>query len=100
MATDLITVNLDEFNKLDKETQEAVIQAGKDMEAAMWEKVANLDKEKEKIVNDNGITTLEPSKDFLEELSEVTEGIRQDWLKTAPADAQEIVDKFKDEVGR
>lgn len=100
MATNLVTVNLDEFNKLDKETQEAIIQAGKEMEEEMWEKVAQLDKEKEAVVNENGITTLTPSQEFLNELSEVTEDIRQNWLESAPAEAKEIVDKFKEEVGR
>lgn len=100
MATDLVTVNLDEFNKLDKTTQEAVIKAGKEMEADMWDKVALLDKEKEAIVNENGITTLKPSKEFMNDLSRVTEDIRQDWLKDAPAEASEILDKFYEEVGR
>ncbi len=100
MATDLVTVNLDEFNKLDAETQEALINAGKEMEEKMWEDVAKLDQDKESISNENGIETLEPSKEFLNELSAVTEDIRQEWLSDAPAEAQEIVDKFKEEVGR
>ena len=100
MATDMVTVNLDEFNKLDKETQDALVKAGQDMEAKMWEDVAKLDQEKEGIVNENGIVTLQPNQDFLNELSAVTEEIRQEWLKGAPAEAQEIVDKFKQEVGR
>jgi TRAP-type C4-dicarboxylate transport system substrate-binding protein len=100
MATNLVTVNLKEFNKLDEETQEKVLQAGKEMEAAMWEKVAQLDKDKEAEVNENGITTLQPSDEFMNDLAEKTEEIRQEWLKQAPAEAQEIVDKFKEKVGR
>jgi len=99
-ATDLVTVNLDEFNKLDAETQEKLINAGKEMEAKAWEDVAKLDAEKEALVNEKGITTLKPSQEFLDELSTVTEQIRQDWLKDAPPEAQEIVAKFKEEVGR
>ncbi len=100
MATNLVTVNLDEFNKLDQETQEVLIQVGKEMEVLMWEKVAKLDKEKEAIVNENGITTLTPSAEFMNALSEVTEDIRQEWLKDAPAEAREIVNKFNEAVGR
>ncbi|UFJ41106.1 TRAP transporter substrate-binding protein [Brevibacillus humidisoli] len=100
MATNLVTVNLDQFNKLDKETQEAIIQAGKEMEAEMWEKVAKLDQEQEGIANENGIKTLQPDEAFLKELSEVTKDIRENWLKQAPAEAQEIVEKFHQEVGR
>jgi TRAP-type C4-dicarboxylate transport system substrate-binding protein len=99
-STNLVTVNLDEFNKLDEETQKVIIQAGKEMEVEMWNKVAKLDEEQEAVVNENGITTLKPSEEFINGMSEVTRDIRQDWLEQAPAEAQEIVDKFKEKVGR
>ncbi len=100
MATDMVTVNLKEFNKLDKDTQAALIKLGKDMEKEMWEKVAKLDKDQEAISNKNGITTVKPSKEFLNELSKVTKPIREDWLKTAPAEAKQIVEEFNKKVGR
>lgn len=100
MATDLVTVNLKEFNKLDKETQDLLIKMGKEMEAEMWANVAKLDKEKEATCNENGIVTVKPNKEFLNELAVVTENIRAEWLSTAPAEAKEIVEKFKKQVGR
>lgn len=100
MATDLVTVSLKEFNKLDKETQDALIQAGKDMEVEMWEKVQKLDKEKGAVCDKNGLVTVKPSEEFLKELAVVTENIRADWLKDAPAEAKEIVEKFNKRVGR
>lgn len=100
MATDMVTVNLKAFNQLDKESQAALIKAGKEMEASMWTKVAKLDKEQEAISNKGGIVTVPPSKEFLNELSAVTKGIREDWLKTAPADAKTIVAEFNKKVGR
>ncbi|MDT8902067.1 TRAP transporter substrate-binding protein [Anaeroselena agilis] len=100
MATDLVTVNLKEFNKLDKATQDALIKLGKDMEKEMWDKVAKLDKEKEAVSNKNGITTVKPSKEFLNDLSKVTKNIREDWLKTAPPEAKKIVEEFNKKVGR
>ena len=100
MATDLVTVNLKEFNKLDKETQEALVKLGKDMEAEMWKKVAQLDKDQEAISNKGGIKTVAPSKEFLNELSIVTKGIREDWLKKAPPEAKTIVEEFNKKVGR
>lgn len=100
MATNLVTVNLNEFNKLDDATKEALLRAGRDMEAKMWEDVEKLDKEKEAIVNENGIVTLTPSAEFLADLTTVTEQIRQDWLKEAPPEAKEIIEKFYQAVGR
>lgn len=100
MGTDFVTVNLDEFNKLDQETQDALVQAGKEMEEEMWSKVAQIEKDSQAEVNKNGITTLPPSEEFINQLSQVTEEIRQNWLKQAPAEAQEIVKKFNEQVGR
>ncbi len=100
MATDLVTVNLKEFNKLDKETQAALIKLGKDMEAEMWKKVAQLDKDQEAISNKGGIKTVAPSKAFLNDLSVVTKTIREEWLKKAPPEAKTIVEEFNKKVGR
>lgn len=100
MATNLVTVNLDEFNKLDEATQEAIIQAGKEMEEKVWKDVEELDKEQEQISNDNGITTIEPSEEFLQDLTELTEHIREDWLETAPEEAKQIVEEYYEAVGR
>jgi len=100
MATDLVTVNLDTFNKLDADTQAAVVEAGQEMEARMWDKVAKIDKEKEALCNENGIVSVPVSAEFMDELSGVTEPIRMEWLETAPEDGQKIVAEFLEEVGR
>lgn len=100
MATDLVTVNLDEFNKLDQETRETLIAIGKEIEAKMWDDVAKLDKEKEALCNENGIVTVQPSQEFLNELSAITRDIREDWLQSAPQEAKEIVAEFQKQVGR
>jgi len=100
MATDIVTVNLKEFNKLDKDTQATLIKVGKEMEADMWKKVAQLDKDQEAISNKGGIKTVPPSKEFLDQLSDVTKGIREEWLKKAPPEAKTIVEEFNKKVGR
>jgi len=100
MATDLVTVNLKEFSKLDKATQDTLVKVGKEMEELMWAKVAQLDKEMEATSNKNGIVTVPPSKEFLNDLSKVTKQIREDWLKSAPEDARKIVQEFNKKVGR
>lgn len=100
MGVSFVTMNLDEFNKLDKETQEAIVQSGKNIEELIWEKVKNIDEENEILANKEGITTLEPDENFMNELSDITEKLRKEWLKEAPGEAQEIVEKFYEEVGR
>lgn len=100
MATNLVTVNLDEFNKLDDAAQEKLLEVSEEMEETMWEKGVALDEEMIDVVEENGITVLDPSEEFLNELSDLTEDIREEWLETAPEEAHEIIDQFYEEVGR
>jgi len=100
IATNMVTVNLRSFNKLEPKVQQALVDAGRKMEEIMWEKVAELDKQKEQLCNENGIQTVPVSDEFINSLSKVTEGIRAKWLKKAPKDAQALYKEFMDKVGR
>lgn len=100
MGVSFVTINLDEFNKLDKEIQETLINIGKEIETTMWDRVIEIDKENEKLVNDQGIITIQPNDDLMNSLSEITEELRQNWLDQAPSEAKEIVEKFNEEVNR
>jgi len=99
-ATDMVTVNLRAFSKLDKETQQILIDTGKEMEEIMWKRVAELDLEKESICNKNGIESVPVTDELKTELSEITTGIRDEWLAKAPADAVVIYKKLMEAVGR
>jgi TRAP-type C4-dicarboxylate transport system substrate-binding protein len=100
VATDMVNVNLKAFNKLDKKTQDALVAIGQEMETLMWQKVVETDKAKEAICNQNGIETVPPSKELLKALAEITEGIRNDWLKDAPEEAKAAYAEFMGKVQR
>ena len=98
---ELFTINLDEFNKLDQETQDTLMKISQEIEADMWNKISVYEEEKKQQCNENGITTVEPSDEFMSNLSTLTESIRANWLENeAPPEAKEIVEKFLTEVGR
>ena len=99
-ATNLVTVNLKAFNKLDDATQQILIDAGKEMEAIMWDRVAEIDKAREATCNENGIASVEVSDELLAELSEITKQIRAEWLEGAPEDAKTVHAEFLKAVGR
>ncbi len=100
IATNMVNVNLNAFNKLPKNQQEALVAAGKEMEKRMWQQVAELDKQMVETCNKNGIQTVPPSKEFMADLSKLTENIRAEWLSGAPADAKKIYDEYKKKTGR
>lgn len=100
IATDMINVNLKAFNKLDKATQDKLVSIGKEMEETMWQKVAELDKEKEALCLQNGMETVTPSPEFMKQLSDITEEIRADWLKDASPEATEMYEAYLNKVQR
>ena len=100
IATNMVTVNLAAFRKLPKAHQDALVKAGKEMEASMWQKVPQIDKEQEGISNKNGIETVKPSKKLIADLEKITEKIRADWLKDAPAEGKKIYSDYMKKVKR
>ena len=100
IATNMVTVNLRSFNKLDPKVQQALVAAGHEMEEIMWKKVAELDKQKEQLCNEKGIVSVPVSDEFMKQLGAITEGIRAEWLKDAPADAKALYKEFLNKVGR
>jgi TRAP-type C4-dicarboxylate transport system substrate-binding protein len=100
IATNMVTVNLKAFNKLPKAQQDALVKIGREMEGTMWANVKNWDKEQEAISNKNGIETVKPSTKLIGELEKITESIRAEWLKNAPADGKKIYEEFLKKVKR
>jgi len=54
----------------------------------------------EAISNKNGIETVKPSKQFIADMEKITQGIRAEWLKTAPPDGKKIYSEFMKKVKR
>ncbi len=100
IATDMVTVNLKSFKKLPKDQQEALLKVAKELENEMWENVPKIDKEQEAISNKNGIVTVAADKKLIADLEKITESIREDWLKTAPAEGKKIYSEFLKKVKR
>lgn len=100
LATNMVNVNLKAFQKLPKAQQEALVKIGRETEAIMWDKVKVWDKDQEAISNKNGIETVKPSEKFIGDLEKITDNIRAEWLKTAPADGKKIYDAFLKKVKR
>jgi TRAP-type transport system periplasmic protein len=100
IATNMVTVNLKAYQKLPKAQQDALVKAGKEMEKSMWQNVRKWDGDMVAISNKNGISTVTPSKKLISDLEKITENIRAEWLKGAPADAKKIYADFRKKVKR
>jgi TRAP-type C4-dicarboxylate transport system substrate-binding protein len=99
-ATNMVTVNLNAFNQRPKAQQEVLVKLGREQEEAAWKAVRKWDSDMETIINRNGIETVKPSKEFIEDLEKVSEEIWADWLRTAPPEGKKIYEEFRKKVKR
>lgn len=96
--TTFIAMNLDEFNKLDEEIQDILINVGDEMNEIMRERFKEAEREALETVKENGIIVNEPSDDLMNALYEIGDIITQEWIDDAPTDAQEMLNKYLEEV--
>ena len=99
-ATNMVTVNLDAFDKLPKAQQDILVSLGKEQEEAAWEDVRRWGGDTEAIISKNGIETVQPSKQFISNLEKAAKVIWADWLKTATPDGKKIYEEFTKKVKR
>jgi TRAP-type transport system periplasmic protein len=83
------------FDALDKPTQEAVLKAASAAETRGWAMSEQKDVEFIKELGAKGMKIANPSDALRKELMAIGETMTGDWLKTAGADGQSIVDAFR-----
>jgi TRAP-type C4-dicarboxylate transport system substrate-binding protein len=83
------------FDALDKPTQDAVLKAAAAAEARGWATSEKLDGEYIKELGAKGMTIAPPSDSVKKALSAIGETMTAEWLKTAGAEGQGIIDAYR-----
>jgi TRAP-type C4-dicarboxylate transport system substrate-binding protein len=96
----MINVNLDAWNKLDKKTQDTVLEIAEQMENEMWELAGDMDRKSRATLTENGMTINPVNSQFRSELKAVGEKLRAEWAAKAGADAQKILADYYKITGR
>lgn len=86
----IIVVNKRSFRRLDKATQQVVLDAAKNAEAAGWTKVAERAAKDKATLEANGMTVTDPSPELLSELQAIGKTMTEEWKAEAPKDVGEI----------
>ena len=91
----IIVVNKRAFRRLDKATQQVILDAAKHAEAAGWTKVAaRAEKDKATLV-ENGMTVSDPSPQFLKELQAIGKTMTEEWKAESPKDVGAILSRYQ-----
>jgi len=96
----MINVNIAAWNKLDKKTQDIVLEVAAQMEDEMWNLAGDMDRKSRATLVENGMTIDPVSKAFRAQLFAIGEKLRAQWAQKAGADAQAILKQYDAIVGR
>ncbi len=96
----MINVNLDAWNKLDKTTQDIVLEIAVEMEDEMWNLAGDMDRKSRATLVENGMIINPVGAKFRAELNAVGETLRGEWAQKAGEDAQAILAQYYKITGR
>ncbi len=94
----MVTVNRDAFESLSEETQQAVLDAAAEVEAAQWEASRQADDTSQATLEENGITVVtEVSPELEAAMEAAAETIQEAWLSEAGETGQDILNTFENQ---
>jgi TRAP-type C4-dicarboxylate transport system substrate-binding protein len=96
----MINVNLDAWNKLDKKIQSTVLEIAAQMEDEMWNLAGDMDRKSRATLVKNGMIIDPVSKQFRAELNDIGTKLRAQWAEKAGVDAQAILKEYYRVTGR
>ena len=91
----IVFVNKQAFDALDKPSQQALLKAAQDAEARGWKTSEEKNKWYMEQLTKNGMNVSAPSAQLKADLKKIGDTMTGEWLKTAGADGQAIVDAFR-----
>ena len=90
----IVVVNKRVFDRLDGDTQAAVLAAAAAAETRGWEMSAAEAAEKTQIMADNGMTIVQPSGDLVAGLKDIGAAMLENWNAKASDDAKAILSQY------
>ncbi|MBY4677358.1 TRAP transporter substrate-binding protein [Marinobacterium arenosum] len=91
----VVVVNKRAFKRLDKSTQQAILEAAANAEAQGWKIVREQAEKDTQALAANGMTVTEPSQELLDELNKIGEIMIQEWRDEAGPEIDAILSKYK-----
>jgi TRAP-type C4-dicarboxylate transport system substrate-binding protein len=95
LPKNVVFVNRQAFDALDKASQQALLKAAADAEARGWKTSEEKNLWYLEQLAKNGMTVAQPSAQLKADFRKVGETMTSEWLKTAGADGQAIVDAYR-----
>ncbi|HKK90341.1 MAG TPA: TRAP transporter substrate-binding protein [Desulfobacteraceae bacterium] len=90
----MVTINLDYWNSLSGEQQQAMIKAAKDTEASQWKNSEAKTTEAIKVIRENGFVISDPTSALSEEMDRAAAVIVEEYAGDADKATRTVLDKY------
>jgi len=90
-----VTINLDYWNSLNKEQQQAILKAAKEMEKAQWDASKNEDAIALKTLADHGMKIEEATPELKKGLKQIADKLLKDYLQDASPEIKKIFEEYR-----
>jgi len=94
LPKNIVVVSKKAFRKLDKATQDAVLEAAKAAEVRGWDMSKKETAAKTAILKENGITVVTPSPELMDGLKKIGAVMIVDWKKAAGAEGDDVLKMY------
>ena len=91
----IVVVNKRSFQRLDEETQQAVLDAAAAAETRGWEMSKKETDDQTAVLEENGITIVEPSEELMTGLREIGAQMLANWKEEAGEDGAALLDAYQ-----
>jgi TRAP-type C4-dicarboxylate transport system substrate-binding protein len=95
LPKNVVFVNQQAFNALDKPSQQALLKAAADAEARGWKTSEEKNQWYLEQLAKNGMNVAKPSAQLKSDFKQIGDTMTAEWMKTAGADGQAIVDAYR-----
>ena len=95
LPKNVVFVNVQAFDALDKPSQQALLKAAADAEARGWKTSEEKNKWYLEQLAKNGMNVAQPSAQLKGDFRKIGDTMTAEWMKTAGADGQAIVDAYR-----
>lgn len=80
-SCDMVTVNLDAWNKLSPELRETIETKARELEPVFWNYAVKVNRDKEKVLIENGMTITQPSPELRKQIIKATSPVWKEFME-------------------
>ena len=95
ITKNMVVINLDVWHGLDADTQAAILEAGKEVEAIGWKTAEDLAESAKATLAENGMTVATPTEALAADLRKIGDEMTKEWLDRAGDSGKSIIDSYK-----